>query len=81
MRPSTTFDNNSPVCGRWRKRHEAEKDEVLRMHVKRFINAFIRIPCQIAQSGRRIVYRLLGWNRWQSALLRMADAMRSPLRC
>jgi uncharacterized cysteine cluster protein YcgN (CxxCxxCC family) len=70
-----------PVCGRWRARHESEKDEILRMHAKRFINALIRVPCQIVQSGRRIIYRLLGWNRWQSVLLRMADAMRHPLRC
>jgi len=70
-----------PVCGRWRKRHKAEKTEVLRMHAKRFINAFIRVPCQIARSGRRITYRLLGWSKWQSSLLRMGDAMRYPLRC
>ena len=70
-----------PVCGRWRKRHEAEKTEILRMHAKRFINAFIRVPCQIARSGRRVIYRLLGWSKWQAGLLRMADTMRYPLRC
>jgi hypothetical protein len=70
-----------PVCGRWRERHKAERAEVLRMQAKRFINAFIRVPCQIARSGRRVIYRLLGWSQWQSPLLRMADAMRYPLRC
>ena len=70
-----------PVRGRWRKRHEAEKTEVVRMHAKRFINAFIRVPCQIARTGRRVIYRLLGWSKWQSSLLRMGDAMRTPLRC
>ena len=70
-----------PVCGRWRARHEREKAEILRMHAKRFINAFIRVPCQIVRSGRRVIYRLLGWNRWQAALLRMADDLRYPLRC
>ena len=70
-----------PVRGRWRARYESEKAEILRMHAKRFINTFVRVPCQIVRSGRRVIYRLLGWNRWQSALLRMADAMRQPLRC
>jgi hypothetical protein len=70
-----------PASGRWRARHEAERGEILRMQAKRFINAFVRVPCQIARSGRRVIYRLLCWNRWQSALLRMADTMRYPLRC
>jgi hypothetical protein len=70
-----------PVQGRWRSQHKAQKQEILRMHAKRFINTIIRVPCQIVRSGRRVIYRLLGWNPWQSALLRMADAMREPLRC
>ena len=70
-----------PIRGRWRARHKTERDEILRMQAKRFINTFIRVPCQIVRSARRIVYRLLSWNRWQPALLRIADAMRHPLRC
>ncbi len=71
----------TPVHGRWRQRYEAQRNEILRMHAKRFINTFIHVPCQIVRTGRRVIYRLLGWNYWQSALLRMADAMRHPLRC
>jgi hypothetical protein len=70
-----------PIHGRWRQRHRSEQDRILRMQAKRFINAFIRVPCQIVRSGRRIIYRLLGWNEWQAALLRLADAVRHPLRC
>ncbi len=70
-----------PAGGRWRERHEIERKEVLRMEFKRFVGSFIRLPCQIVRSGRRIEYRLLGWNRWQSTLFRIADAMRHPLRC
>jgi hypothetical protein len=70
-----------PVRGRWRTRHTAEREEILRMQAKRFINTFVRVPAQIVRSGRRVIYRLLSWNRWQPALLRMADAMRCPLRC
>ena len=71
----------TPVHGRWRKRHETERDEIVRMEAERFINTFIRVPCQIVRTGRQVIYRLLGWNQWQSVLLRIADAMRSPLQC
>jgi hypothetical protein len=67
--------------GRWAPRHRDQRREVLRMEFKRFVNAFVRVPCQIVRGGRRIVYRLLNWNRWQSLLLRAADAWRHPLRC
>ena len=71
----------TPVAGRWRHRYEAERNDIVRMHAKRFINTFIRVPCQIVRTGRQVIYRLLSWNPWQSVLLRMADAMRHPLRC
>ena len=70
-----------PVKGRWRKRHKAEKQTVLRMEFKTFLNAFMRLPCQIIRTGRRIVYRLLSWNPWQHVFLRVVDILRHPLRC
>jgi hypothetical protein len=36
--------------------------EVLRMEFRRFLHGFILIPAQIVRSGRRIIYRLLGYN-------------------
>jgi hypothetical protein len=35
---------------------------IMRMEFKRFINMFIRIPCLIIKSGRRIYYRIVGYN-------------------
>lgn len=70
-----------PVDGRWRAKHEHERSELLRMEMKRFISSIIRVPCQIVRTGRRVIYRLLGWNKYQAAFLRFADAMRQPLRC
>lgn len=35
---------------------------ILRMEFKRFINTFIRIPCLIIKTGRRICYRIVGYN-------------------
>ena len=51
-----------PEAGRWKDKHQAEKQTVLTMEFKTFVNAFIRVPCQIVRQGRRIVYRLLAWN-------------------
>jgi len=70
-----------PVSGRWREKHEAEKDTVLKMEFRTFLNAFIRIPAQIVRTGRRIIYRLLGWNRWQNVFLRGVGALRAPALC
>jgi hypothetical protein len=38
-----------------------------------FISFFIRIPCQIINTGRMLVYRLLEWNAWQDVFYRMAS--------
>ncbi len=70
-----------PEGGRWRRKRAAEKQSVLRMKFKKFLNLFVRVPCQIVRTGRRIVYRLLSWNPWLGVLLRAADVLRHPLRC
>jgi hypothetical protein len=51
-----------PETGRWAPLHREQKHRVLVMEFKGFLAAFIRIPCQIVQGGRRRIYRLLGWN-------------------
>ncbi len=76
-----------PERGRWKDKHGCEKATVLRMEFKRFVNAFVRVPCQVLRTGRRLVYRLLAWNPWQAVFLRGVDALhtmstwRHPLRC
>ena len=70
-----------PETGRWAAKHALEKRTVLRMEFKRFVNGFLRVPCQIVRTGRRIVYRLLAWNPWQPVLLRGVEALYRPLRC
>jgi hypothetical protein len=69
-----------PEDGRWQERRRAEKQAVLRMEFKKFVNTLVRVPCQIVRTGRRIVYRLLAWNPWLGVLLRAADVLRHPLR-
>jgi DDE family transposase len=63
--------------GRWAERHRAEKRTVLRMEFKTFVNAFMRLPCQIIKTGRRLLYRLLSWNPWQPLFFRSVGHLRS----
>ncbi len=65
-----------PEQGRWSAKYKAEKQSVLTMEFKKFRNAFMQLPCQIVRTGRKVVYRLLGWNSWLSVLLRGWNALR-----
>jgi DDE family transposase len=62
--------------GRWQEKHQAEKRWVLRVEFKTFVNAFVRLPCQIIRTGRKLVYRLLGWNPYQPIFFRLLDVLR-----
>jgi Transposase DDE domain group 1 len=62
--------------GRWAEQHREEKQTVLTMEFKTFVNAFVRMPCQIIRTSRRLVYRLLSWNPWQPLLFRLLDVLR-----
>jgi hypothetical protein len=62
--------------GRWAEKHRQEKQTVLRMEFKTFVNAFIKLPCQVLNTGRKLVYRLLGWNLWQPVFFRLVGHLR-----
>jgi len=70
-----------PETGRWRETRQEEKRKLLQMDFSTFRAAMMRIPAQIITTGRRIVYRLLGWNPWQQVFFRLLDQLRRPLRC
>jgi hypothetical protein len=70
-----------PESGRWSATYESQKQAVLKMEFKTFRNAIIALPCQIIKTGRKIVYRLLSWNRWLVVLFRGLSILRYPLRC
>ncbi len=42
---------------------------VLRMEFRRFLNELVLLPCQILNSGRRLIFRLLAVNDWVPLLL------------
>ena len=67
--------------GRGHDQHRQEKQQIVRMEFKRFVASVIRLPTQIVKSGRRLLYRLLSYNPWQSALLRGVAAWRTRAQC
>ena len=70
-----------PEKGRWAEKHRQEKQTLLRMEFSTFVYAFMQVPAQIVRTGRRVVYRLLSWNRWQHVFFRLVEQLRYPLRC
>ena len=62
--------------GHWRKKHQAEKQWMLRLEFKTFLNAFMLLPCQIIKTGRKLVFRLLSWNPHLHIFFRLLDKLR-----
>jgi len=62
--------------GRWHDQHRADKQWVLKIEFKTFVNAFVRLPCQLVRTGRKLIYRLLGWNPYQPIFFRLVSALR-----
>ena len=69
-----------PEGGRWGSKYHADKQAVLKMEFKRFLNAFMWIPCQVIRTGRRTLFRILAWNPWLHVMLRGVTVPRYPLR-
>jgi len=70
-----------PEAGRWGEKYAHDKQAVLRMEFKTFLNAFIRLPCQVIRTARQIVFRLMAWNPWLPVFLRGVDVLHPPKRC
>ncbi len=70
-----------PEKGRWARKYKTEKQAVIGMEFKSFVNAFIRVPAQIIRQGRKTIYRLLAWNPWQPVFLRGFDQIATIMRC
>jgi len=41
----------------------AARRDILRMEFKRFLMSYIQIPCQIVQTGRRLIFRILSYSK------------------
>ena len=57
-------------------RTQERRNELLRMEFRRFLNAIMRMPVQIINTGRRIIYRVLGYNDWVQTFLNTFDTIR-----
>ncbi len=62
--------------GRWQTQYRRDKQWVLRIEFKTFVNAFVRLPCQLVQTGRKLVYRLLAWNPYHRIFFRLVSVLR-----
>jgi len=62
--------------GRWQEKQQAEKRWALRLEFKTFVNAFVRLPCPLVRTGRKLVFRLLAWNPYQTIFFRLLDVLR-----
>ena len=64
-----------PEKGRWHEKHQAEKHRVLRMEFRTFLNAFIKIPCQIVRTSRKLIYRVLSYNPHLPVFFRLSTVL------
>ena len=62
--------------GRHRESYRADKLWVMGLEFKTFVQAFVRLPCQVVRTGRRLLYRLLSWNPHQPIFFRLVDVLR-----
>ena len=58
-------------------RSQENRDTLLRMEFRRFLNVIVKLPVQISRTGRRIKYRILGYNSWTIIFLRTFDTIRA----
>jgi Transposase DDE domain group 1 len=65
----------TPVVPRWREKHEADRERILRMEFRSFVQRFILVPAQILRTGRTLVYRFLAWRPDVPILFRLLDAL------
>jgi hypothetical protein len=65
-----------PVEGRWKEKHTAERETILRMEFKTFVNAMIRIPCQVVRKSHQRILRVLSWSEYLPVFFRLAKVLR-----
>jgi hypothetical protein len=54
----------------------ADRQALLAMEFKKFLQELVLLPCQVVRAGRRLVYRLLQWNPWVDVLCRAVEGLR-----
>ena len=52
------------------------REKLLRMEFRQFLNAMVKLPVQIINAGRQIIYRVLGYNHWLHTFFRTFGRIR-----
>lgn len=63
------------------QQRQAQKQQLLKLEFRTFVNRWLRIPCQVVRTGRKLICRLLAWNEWQAVFFQLAEQFRRPRRC
>ena len=50
--------------------------ELIKMEFPRFLHAIVLLPAQIVRTGRRIIYRIMSYNRWLKELFAAGEHLR-----
>lgn len=64
-----------PVSPRWAAQHNEQRNRLLRMEFRTFLQAFIEVPCQVVKGARQVRWRVLAWNPWVGTFFRLLDAL------
>jgi len=65
----------TPVVPRWRHTHEADRDDILAMEFRTFVQHFMLFPLQVVRTARRLVLRAIGWRPRLACFLRLVAAL------
>ena len=63
------------ISPRWRVKHRREQYSLLRMEFRGFVDQFINIPALIIQTGRRVIFRLIGFSPQLHLFFRLLDGI------
>ncbi len=58
------------------QQQQQEREWVLGMEFKAFVQSFVRLPCQLVNTGRRLIFRLLACNPHLHILFRLVAVLR-----
>lgn len=64
-----------PVTSRWRSKHSSQRNRLLRMSFRSFVQELMLLPLQVARSGRQLILRVLTWRPGLPTFFRLATAL------
>jgi hypothetical protein len=50
--------------------------ELIKMESRRFLHVIVLLPTQIVRTGRRVIYRIMSYNRWLKDLFAAWEHLR-----